>query len=167
MSGKVTDQEFIALFGDRVSKVIGPAYTGFLQEASFRPVASLARLLSSSQDEESLRLLYALCDEQEWEHSDIHIGQHPTFGLFVSNRLLAVANYRMEAEGVAAPGLIVDPGFRGHRYGKSVLSAATEHGLSRGLLMLYQTLLLNKPAITASQSLGYEPYATHLAARLG
>ena len=163
--GTLTGQDFVALLGGRVDKVIGPAYQGYVEEADFRPVASSARLLSS-EDDNALRELAAVCDAQEWEHSAIQIGQHPNFGIFAGSCLVAVSNYRMEAVAAAMPGVITHPGYRGQGYGKAVLSAATEHGLSQGFLMLYQTLVLNQPAVAAAASLGYKQYATHLAVRL-
>jgi GNAT superfamily N-acetyltransferase len=163
--GTITDQDFVALFGERVDKVIGPAYQGYLEKSDFRPVTSSARLLLPV-DDDALRKLEAACDAAEWEYSDIQIGQHPHFGNFAGSQLVAVANYQMEAgETIAMPGIITHPSYRGRGYGKAVLSAATEHGLRRGFLMLYQTLVLNRSAVAAAESLGYKQYASHLAVR--
>jgi ribosomal protein S18 acetylase RimI-like enzyme len=161
----LADQTFVALFGDRVDKVIGPAYQGYLEEPDFLSVASSARLLSSA-DDNALHELAADCDVEDWEHSDIQIGQHSNFGIFVGSRLVAVANYQVQEETVAMPGIITHPAYRGQGFGKAVLSAAIEHGLSNGFLMLYQTRVANRPALTAAESLGYKQYATHLAVRL-
>ena len=163
--GTITDQDFVALFGEKVDKVIGPAYQGYLEESDFRPITSSARLLLPA-DDNALRKLAAACDAEEWEHSDIQIGQHHNFGNFAGGQLVAVANYQMETKFTAMPGIITHPAYRGQGRGKAVLSAAIEHGLSEGLLMLYQTLVLNKPAVAAAESLGYKQYATHLAVRL-
>jgi GNAT superfamily N-acetyltransferase len=161
----ITDADFIALFGNRVEKVIGPAYQGYLDEANFRPAISSARLLSS-YDNPALLELRAACDAIEWEHSDIAVDHQPNFGCFEEGRLVAVSNYRMEAPRAAMPGVITHPHYRRRGYGKAVLSAAAAHGLGNGFLMLYQTLIANQPAIAAAQSLGYQQYATHLAVRL-
>jgi GNAT superfamily N-acetyltransferase len=161
----VTDQDFVALFGETVDQIIGPAYQGYVEKSDFRPITSSARLLLPEEDN-ALRELSAECGAEEWEHSDIQIGQHPNFGIYAGNHLVAVANYRMETKVAAMPGIITHPDYRGQGYGKAVLSAATEHGLSRGFLMLYQTLVLNKPAVAAAESIGYKQYATHLAVRL-
>lgn len=56
--------------------------------------------------------------------------------------------------------------FRGCGYGKAVLSAASQYALDHHLLVLYQTLVSNKPAIAVAQSLGFQPYANHVAVRL-
>lgn len=163
--GTITDQDFVALFGETVDKIIGPAYQGYLEKSDFRPIISSARLLLPS-DDDALRELAAACDAEEWEHSDIQIGQHPNFGSYVDSHLIAVANYRMETKIAAMPGIITHPDYRGQGHGKAVLSAAIEHGLSKDFLMLYQTLVLNKPAVAAAESIGYKQYATHLAVRL-
>jgi len=161
----LTDKDFVAIFGDAVDKTIGPAYQGYLEKENFRSSASSARLLSP-QDAGALRDLSAACDADEWEHSSIVIEQLPNFGSFADNKLVAASNYQMWSEGAAMPGFITHPHYRGQGYGKSVLSAATEHASNAGFLMLYQTLVANKPAICAAESLGYKPYATHLALRL-
>ena len=159
-----TDEELIDLLGNKVDRVIGPAFQGFLTQAEFRPRASEARLLTK-QDEESLHKLQAACDEEQWEHSDIEIGCEPIWGCYADGLLVAAATYRTEA-GAAFSGLITHPQFRRRGFGKAVLSQATEHGLNSNLLMLYQTLVANKPAMAAAQSLGYKLYAMHLAIRL-
>lgn len=163
--GTITEQDFVALFGEEVDKVIGPAYQGYLEEPDFCPATGSARLLLPVDDNE-LRRLAAACDAEEWEHSDVQIGQHPLFGSFSGSHLVAVANYRMETRVAAMPGIITHPDYRGQGHGKAALSSAVEHGLSKGFLMLYQTLVLNKPAVAIAESLGYKQYATHLAVRL-
>ncbi|HEY0076947.1 MAG TPA: GNAT family N-acetyltransferase [Abditibacteriaceae bacterium] len=159
------DKEFIASLGGKVDKVIGPAFQGFLLETDFQSVSSDARLLTN-QDEKALADLRAACEQDEWEHADIEMERHPLFGCFENECLVAVATYRIESEVAAFPGLITHPEFRGRGYGKAVLSKALEHGVNHDLLMLYQTLLTNKPAIAVAQTLGYRLYATHLAVRL-
>jgi RimJ/RimL family protein N-acetyltransferase len=168
-SHPINDEEFIALFGDAVGAVVGPAYQGFLDPTHSTPVTSTARQLTP-QDNSALQELAARCDEQEWEHSSIDAAiqsdTRPHFGCFVDARLVAVANYSKSPPSAAMPGIITHPAHRKRGYGRAVLSAATQHGLDNGLLMLYQTLLANKPAIAAAEGLGYQPYATHLALRL-
>ncbi len=160
----VTDLELMALFGGAVERTIGPAYQGHLEPRAFRPAGLPVRLLSA--DDDALSDLAAACETTEWEHSAIHAGGAPIFGCFVGGRLVAVSNYRMEARDAALPGVIVHPHARGRGYGKAVLSAASEHALESGFLVLYQTLLSNKPAVAAAESLGYRQYAVHLAVRL-
>ena len=161
----LADEEFIGIFGNAVDRVIGPAYQGYIDAADFQPVTSLAGLLSAI-DEPALGELAAACDEQEWGYSDIPIAHHPIFGIYRDGLLVAASTYRVETSGVALPGIITPPRYRGQGYGKTVLSAATEHGLGEGLLMLYHTLTTNKAAIAVAESLGYKHYATHLAVRL-
>lgn len=163
--GNLADADFVASLGGQVEKVIGPAYQGCLEATEFHPVVSRARLLSEA-DDTALRELAAACDAEEWEHSDIQIGHPPIFGVYTDGHLAAASTYRMETKGVAMPGIITHPHYRGQGYGKAVLSAATKHGLGQGQLMLYQTLISNMSAISAAEKLGYKQYATHLAVRL-
>jgi predicted GNAT family acetyltransferase len=161
----LTDEWLLSLPGDEAERVIGPAYQAYLEPANFRPLPSTARLLTA-EDEEALHRLSLACEEEEWESSTIEADHQPNFGCFENDQLVAVANYRMWSQTAAMPGVITHPQFRGRGYAKRVLSAATAHGLDNGFLMLYQTLQSNTPAIATAQSLGYQPYASHLAVRL-
>ncbi len=157
--------DLIETLGAAVVKVVGPAYQGFLHESEFRASPSAARLLTSS-DASALVDLSTDCSEEEWEHSDIGDLNCPTFGLYAEGRLAAAANYRMESIDACAPGVITHPAFRGHGYGRAVLSAATADALDKGYLVLYQTLLTNLPAITIAEHLGFRQYGESLAVRL-
>ncbi len=161
----VTDDDLIALFAESGERIVGPAYQGYLVESRSRPEAAGARMLSS-EDNTALLHLQQACGPEEWDHSDIHVGQAVAFGSFVGSQLVAACNYRMEADDVCAPGVITHPGYRGRGYGRSVLAAATEHAVSHSYLVLYQTLLANRPAIAIAEQLGYREYATSLAIRL-
>jgi GNAT superfamily N-acetyltransferase len=66
----------------------------------------------------------------------------------------------------ATIGVVTHPAYRGHGYGRAVVSAATGQGLEAGFIVLYQTLLANAPSVALATGLGYQPYATHLAVRL-
>ena len=157
--------DLIETLGTAVVKVVGPAYQGFLPKSDFRPSPSSARLLTLS-DASALLELSKDCSEEEWGHSDIGDLNCPTFGLYAEGRLAAAANYRMESIDACAPGVITHPAFRGHGYGRAVLSAATADALDKGYLVLYQTLLTNLPAITIAEHLGFRQYGESLAVRL-
>ncbi len=161
----VADEDVLALFGDAVETVIGPAYHGYLDEGHFQPVTSATRLLTA-RDGAALQELEQACLEQEWQHAGISEAQQPVFGLYSRSKLVAAANYQMWAHDVATPGLVVHPDHRGRGYGKAVLSAAAQHALQDGFLVLYQTLMSNVAAQAVAQSLGFQQYATHVAVRL-
>lgn len=160
-----SDEHILALFGNAVNVVVGPAFHGYLKTENFRHTSSSARLLTVD-DEKDLPVLQGECSPDEWEHADIAVGQQTIFGLYDGCKLVAAANYQMWAHDVAMPGLVVHPDYRGRGYGKAALSAATQHALKSGFLVLYQTLVSNGAARAVAQSLGYEQYATHLAVRL-
>jgi predicted GNAT family acetyltransferase len=101
-----------------------------------------------------------------WEHSGITFDEAHVFGCFVDDRLVAAARYQSAWEETAHIGVVTHPAYRGHGYGRAVVSAATASGLEAGFIVLYQTLLNNVPSVALATGLGYQPYATHLAVRL-
>lgn len=146
-------------------RLIGPAYQGFLDPIWFRPSedSAAAPLLPGDP---RLQALCTACDPQEWSHAGIDSGRpEPCFGYRLGDRLVAAAQNAYWAEATVSPGLIVHPDYRGRGYGKAVLSAVVSDALRQDHLVLYQTLSSNTPAIRAAESLGFRPYATHLAIR--
>jgi hypothetical protein len=55
---------------------------------------------------------------------------------------------------------------RDRRLGRAAVQAAAVHALELGLLPQYQTLASNAAALRIAESLGFEPFAITLAARL-
>jgi GNAT superfamily N-acetyltransferase len=157
--------EWAELFHDRTERQIGPAYQGFLDPARFRPApgGTEGRLVASGS---LLERLQAECDPEEWSHAGLDPARpEPCFGFSVAGRIVAAAQNSFWAVDAVSPGLIVHPEHRGRGFGKAVLSAAVRHALEHQHLVLYQTLLSNAPAIRAAASLGFTPFATHLALR--
>ena len=157
------------LFGSQGARVIGPAYQGFVEEENFLPAAGRARALGS-QDAAALRRLADACGQEAWDDAGIAPGQPNTFGCFAGageEELAAVARFRVTEQEAAAAwiGVVTHPEHRGKGYGRTAVSVATEQGLRRSLLLLYQTLLANAPSVALASRLGYRQYATHFAVR--
>jgi GNAT superfamily N-acetyltransferase len=154
------------LLGSRIERIIGPAYYGYVERAQFRSAPHPGVRALSRADQAALHQLADACEMDAWEHSGITFDEAHVFGCFVDDRLVAAARYQSAWEETAHIGVVTHPAYRGHGYGRAVVSAATAQGLKAGFIMLYQTLLANAPAVALATGLGYQLYATHLAVRL-
>lgn len=155
-----------ALLGTRIERIIGPAYHGYVERPQFRSAfhPSVRPLLRADQG--AMQKLADACEIEAWEHAAIAFDEPHVFGYFVDDHMVAAARYRPAWGEAATIGVVTHPAFRGHGYGRAVVSAATGEGLEAGFVVLYQTLLANAPSVALATRLGYQPYATHLAARL-
>jgi GNAT superfamily N-acetyltransferase len=155
-----------ALLGPRIERIIGPAYQGYVERPQFRSASHLRVRALSPVDQVALRRLADACEVNAWEHAGIAIDEPHVFGCLVDDQVVAPARYRPAWGEAATIGVVTHPAYRGHGYGRAVVSAATAQGLEAGFIMLYQTLLANAPSVALATGLGYQPYATHLAVRL-
>jgi GNAT superfamily N-acetyltransferase len=155
-----------ALWGPRIARIIGPAYQGYVERPQFRPAPHPEVRALSRADRAALQRFADACEADAWEHAGIAVDEPHVFGCFVDEHVVAAARYRPAWGDAATIGVVAHPGYRGHGYGRAVVSAATAQGLEAGFIMLYQTLLANAPAVALATGLGYQPYATHLAVRL-
>jgi GNAT superfamily N-acetyltransferase len=155
-----------ALFGPRLARIIGPAYQGYVERPQFRPAPHPGVRALSRADRVALQQLADACEADAWEHAGIAVDEPHVFGCFVDAQVVAAARYRPAWGDAATIGVVTHPGYRGHGYGRAVVSAATAQALEAGCIVLYQTLLANAPAVALATGLGYQLYATHLAVRL-
>lgn len=144
--------------------MIGPAFIGYVDETSFRPVDSNARLLNPG-DEAAANELRAACADLDWEHGGSLVAEQPTAGIFVDNRLAALAGYEIWGDSIAHIAVITAPAFRGRGFGRGVVSAIAQHAFAAGLVPQYRTLLTNVPSMQIAHSLGFESFGTSIAER--
>ena len=57
-----------AVFGERVTAIIGPAFVGYSDSRHFRPVSSSEARLLLASDEAAIEMLHAACPVEDWEH---------------------------------------------------------------------------------------------------
>jgi RimJ/RimL family protein N-acetyltransferase len=147
-----------------IDHIGGPLYQGYAEHKDFRPVPhDQVRVLQ--RDERPL--LHALAyDPTEWEHSGIDRAHSELFGLFVDDRLVAVAHYAVWRPYAASLGVVTHPAHRGQGYGKVVVSAAMSDAFTRGHLILYQALASNAPSIRLAETLGCRLYGYTLGIHL-
>ncbi len=87
------------------------------------------------------------------------------FGCFHGPLLVAAGTCRSGDEGVLDIGILTHPVYRGHGYGRAVVSAMTAYGLAHGRVMRYRTLQANVPSLRIARALGYQEYGLTIAVR--
>jgi len=154
-----------SLLGPRIERIIGPAYQGYVEGLQFRSVSHPKVRALSRADQAALQQLADACEIDAWEDAGIALDEPHLFGCFVNDQVVAVARHRPAWGETTHIGVVTHPAYRGHGYGRAVVSAATANGLEAGFIVLYQTLVNNAPSVALATGLGYQPYATHLAVR--
>lgn len=155
------------LFGDRITRMIGPAFQGFLEErADFCPFDQHQVRLYCPEDRAALGRLVAACDPQEVERSDVVIDDVLLYVCPLEDELVSVA--KPSALGVDAVGIgvLTPPRFRGRGLGKAAVGALIEVVLAEGKVVVYQTPASNLPSVNLALGLGVRDYGRSLAIRL-
>lgn len=163
---KLLDRESAAsLLGVAREAVVGPSFQGWLAAERFPCGAQPARRLTAA-DRPALHALREACSALDWEHAGIADATE-LFGAFEGSQLVAAAGLRDRGAGACDPGVVTHPAYRGRGHGLAAVGAGVAEALGRGQVVLYQTLLENRPALRIAERLGFERYATLLAVRLG
>jgi GNAT superfamily N-acetyltransferase len=157
---------FGAVFEDAFDRTIGPSYLGSLEQGDFRPSpADPVRALAAG-DADAVDALRAACPAEDWDAGDLKLDAPGAFAWVEDRALLAAASLTEWQPGVVGPGVLARPEARGRGAGRAVVSAAVEHALADGSLVIYQTLMQNTPAVGIARRLGFTHYASNLAVRL-
>lgn len=155
----------LSTFAGMVERIVGPSYRGCADASDFHPVDPRGTRLLGPHDDAALRQLAADCGAEAWEHSSIKFGRIPIFGAYAGTTLAAAGSLYLAGTRLRNVGIVTSPAFRGHGYGRAVVSAMSEYALAHGDVPHYQTLLSNAPSLGIARSLGFQQYATGLAAR--
>lgn len=154
------------VLGDAIDQIIGPAFIGYADGATFRALVPNAACLLGAGDVEHVAELQAACGAVEWEHGGSEIGQNPAAGVYISERLVALAGYEVWGGGIAHVSVITHPRHRGKGYAGAVVSKLTETALAQGLVPQYRTLESNAPSVHMAHRLGFVRYGVSMAVRL-
>lgn len=155
--------------GERVARVIGPAYQGFCDAESFRPADTLGARPLTLRDHHALRAFIGACPPEDWQDSAISSDHLPLYGLERDGALIALASApvdQMNVIGMRSVGVVTLPAARGTGAGLAVVSALIEGVLMETMTLRYQTLRANLPSVAIARRLGFEDVATTLAIRL-
>lgn len=156
------------LFGERVNKIIGPAFQGFYQVAA-GAVPSLSQTVERLDFEQHQEIIHRLSqsgDPLGWNHSGVYNHKSILYGYRHQGEIQTLANYRFLDENVGFIGVYTHPEFRGLGFGRATAQAALADLVRRGKTALYQTLHSNVASIAVAKSLGIQEFASHVAVRL-
>jgi GNAT superfamily N-acetyltransferase len=145
------------------TRLIGPAFVGY--------AASVARVGRSAEElpnatAPAFDALRRAASTEEWEHAGLDEHAGPIFVELADGDVIAAAGYQRIAGELAHIGVLTHPDHRAAGRGRKVVAAAAERAISLGLMAQYQTLLANTSAIAIARSLGFERFATTIAAHL-
>ena len=142
-----------------VDAVHGPYFLGYVDEPSFSPVDTDARLLVGA-DRDAFDRLQERVPEAEWARASPVFRPGQTAGLFVDDELAAVAT--LTHLPFPDVGVVVDPEHRGRGYGRAVVSTitSTAFDVDRDAIVRYRTLASDSASVALAESLGYERWAT-------
>jgi GNAT superfamily N-acetyltransferase len=130
-----------ALLGPRIERIVGPAYQAYVERPQFRSAPHPGVRALSGADQAALQQLADACELEAWEHAGISFDEPHVFGCLVDDRVVAAARHRPAWEQTAQIGVVTHTAYRGHGYGRAVMSAATAQALETGFIVLYQTIL--------------------------
>lgn len=162
----LNDARLRALVGDRVDRIIGPAFIGYADGTSFRPMPNMQSRMLDEHDAPALQRLRRACSAQDWEYGGSDLGEQPLVGRFFGDELVAVAGYEVWGSHIAHIAVVTHPAYRAKGYGRDVVTAIAEIALRRGLIPQYRTLQSNQPSRAIASALGFEQYAVSIAVRL-
>ena len=154
-----------AIFGERVSARVGPAYVGYTDLKHFRPVSLSTTRGLTDQDEKAVDALREACSVEEWEHGGSEFRPKEMAGFFKGHELAALASYQIWGEKIAHIAIVTHPAFRGQGHATAAVSSLTQMVLDRTLVPQYRTLEGNAPSMAVARRLGFVHYATSLALR--
>jgi GNAT superfamily N-acetyltransferase len=152
--------------GERVERIMGPAFIGYADWTTFRAVEPNVACLLGARDYQQVATLCAACDAIEWELGGNVLGPNPAAGVYVGRELVALAGYQVWGGELAHIAIITHPQQRGHGYAGAAVSKLTEIVRAQGLVPQYQTFDSNRPSIQVVQTLGFVRYGTSMAMRV-
>ena len=164
---RLMDQSALSgALGADFDRLIGPTFQGCFELASVRN--GFARQVRSlvPADSKAIEVFRMECGATDWGSSGLDEAAAWRYAYFDDEKITAMAGYRSRSEDAGDPCVLTHPRFRGSGRGAAVARAVVANAVSKGKLLLYQTLESNKAAVRIALSLGYQRYASHIAVRL-
>jgi len=141
---------------------VGPARLAYLEHA-LEPPEDVVSLPSAG--DAALAALRAAVTPEEWRFANLEAAEPPLFACAQGSSFASASGFQRLDGRVAHMGVVTDPRARGRGLGRRVVRAAAAHAGALGLLVQYQTLAANAPALRIAESLGFAPFARTLSAR--
>ncbi|KPN31901.1 acetyltransferase (GNAT) family protein [Halolamina pelagica] len=144
--------------GATVESSYGPYFLGYVDEPSFSPVDSEARLLVGA-DRSAFEALRERVPDADWSRASPVFRPGQTAGLFRDDALVAVAT--LTHLPFPDVGVVVDPAHRGRGYGRAVVSkmTATAFSIDAEAVVRYRTRESAAASVALATALGYEQWA--------
>jgi GNAT superfamily N-acetyltransferase len=145
--------------GLAADRVMGPAFIGYLDEATFAEGEDVDARLLDDGDAGAIEALRAACEPLAWDDGGpAHAAT--AVGVFRGATLAALSSYDIWSERIAHLGIVTHPAHRGLGLGAAAVRAMTRIALARKLIAQYRTPLANAPSMAIARRLGFERYAT-------
>jgi ribosomal protein S18 acetylase RimI-like enzyme len=154
------------ILGHAAGEIVGPSFQGWLAEDRLRPVASEGVRRVAEPEAALLAPFHAACSPEEWEHAGIDAEAAEVWVLFQGTEAAALGQLRLHPGGAVDPCVITHPAHRRRGHALRLVGAMAHEALVAGQLVLYQTLVSNRAAVSLALLLGFEQYATLLAVRI-
>src|SRR4051812_1016419 len=116
--------------GIAADRIVGPAFIGYLDEATFDGGDHIESRLLDDSDAEAIEALRAACEPLAWDEG----GPTDTVaavGVFHGSTLVALSSYEIWSERVAHIGIVTHPAHRGRGLGTAAVRAMTRIALTR------------------------------------
>lgn len=146
--------------GIAADRVVGPAFIGYLDEATFAGSDEIESRLLDDSDAGAIEALRAACEPVGWTEGGPAAGTVAAVGVFRGSTLAALSTYEVWSERIAHIGIVTHPAHRGCGLGTAAVRAMTTIAHARKLVAQYRTLLANAPSMAIARRLGFERYAT-------
>jgi hypothetical protein len=161
--------DFMGILGDSAGQVVGPASISYCDPTTFRPprVSSDVRTLSvdNARDVAAVEDLRRACSTLDWESGGSVLQRDDSVGIFIRNRLVALAGFEIWGERLAHISVVTRASDRRQTFGSTVVGALASRLMSHGLIPQYRTLEANTASLRVGAKLGFVPYGTSMAIR--
>jgi hypothetical protein len=155
----------VDILGDRVERVIGPNWHGYVDHDGYRPATGAGCREITEADAPALAVLREACGPGDWAEASFDHAQ-ALFGCFHDERLVAASNLTDWRLGRDRIGVVTRPDRRGRGYGAVAASAATGRALRTAPVAEWRARGTNAPSIRVASRLGFVHYGENLAVRL-
>jgi RimJ/RimL family protein N-acetyltransferase len=160
------DAKVLSRLLPQATKIIGPAWIGYLDEESSILAESSADVLTGASLLKRLPELQHDCNAVEWEHSGLGNSNEFIAGYELNGKVAAAAGYERWGSRLAHIGVITHPAYRGKGLGRRVVREAARHAVGQQLVPQYRTLFANAAAMRIAESLQFKKYGESIAVRL-
>jgi len=161
---ELLDEKVLAAWLPAGTRFVGPAFVGYAESLP-EPAGPVVAL--EAAEARRLSPLREALPPREWQHANLERARPPWHGAETGGAVVAAAGPQVLGDEVAHLGVATHPAHRGRGLARRVVAAAGAAALAAGLLPQYQTLLANRAALRAGESLGFERFAVTLSARWG